>query len=167
MQTAYLYRVTEITPKMLLKFKVSCILLDIDNTVKPYGDDKPYDGVLQWIEQMQKNGIKLMLFSNNYKNTVEPFAKSVGLPFASFCLKPSPIGFIRARLAFNKPLNEILVVGDQLFTDIFGAKLLHMKTLLVDPVDEEKEAKTVKLRRFLLSGAEKKIKSRGEYTEEE
>lgn len=160
MRTAYLKKVTDLNMKMLSKLGVQYILLDIDNTIKKYGDTKPAAGEREWVAQMQAQGVRILLFSNNFKKTVAPFAEGLGLDYLAFCLKPSPLAYLRAVRRFHTNRQNILVVGDQLFTDIFGAKLLAMKTLLVEPLDLNRESATVKLRRCLLSRIKRKITSR-------
>ena len=157
MHTAYLKKVTDLNMEILSKLDVQCILLDIDNTIKKYGDTKPAPGVEEWVAQMRGYGVHILLFSNNFKKAVAPFADTLGLDYLAFCLKPSPLGYLRAIRRFHISRKNILVVGDQLFTDILGAKLLAMKTLLVEPVDPNREAATVKLRRRLLGGIKRRI----------
>ena len=167
MYTLYLNNVTQINKEMLNSVGVKALLLDIDNTIKVYGASKPFSGVMKWVREMEKQNIKIILFSNNYKKVVEPFAESMGLPFVAFALKPSPVAYFRAKKMLNVNFSEIMIVGDQVFTDIFGAKLVGVKSMLVDPVDVEKEGATVKIRRIFTGGAEGRIKSRGLYMLEE
>ncbi|GHU83090.1 hypothetical protein AGMMS50284_6050 [Clostridia bacterium] len=158
MKTLFFESVTNITVPVLKQYNIKCIFLDVDNTVKPHGATVPDECVSKWINQIKEADVKIILFSNNYKKNVEPFANNICCDFVSFCLKPSPIGFIRAKIKSKEKHKNILVVGDQVFTDIFGGKILFFKTALVNPIDEEIESKTVKLRRFLLKGITEKIK---------
>ena len=167
MYTLYLNNVAQIRKEMLEKLEVKVLLLDIDNTIKIYGENKPYKGVLEWIKYIKDSGYEIVLISNNYKETVEPFAKSLGLKYIAFALKPSPLGYVRAKKLINQKFSNMLVIGDQVFTDIFGAKIVGIKSILVDPISKTQEGVTVKIRRVATSYAEKKIKSRGLYTIEE
>lgn len=163
MQTLFFKKVTHITVPILNQLDVTCILLDIDNTIKPYGGKELHEGVESWMNTVKDAGIQIILCSNNYKKNVKPFAERIHCDFISFSLKPSPFGYLRAKLKANTKHKNLLVVGDQVFTDIFGGKILHMKTALVNPIDEACEGKTVKLRRFLLKRITDRIK-RHEYT---
>ncbi len=167
MHTLYLNSVTQINSKMLNSLGVKALLLDVDNTIKIYGANKPYDGITKWIEEMKQNEIKIVLFSNNYKKVVEPLANSLGLPFIAFALKPSPVAYIRSKKILGEKFSNIMVVGDQVFTDILGAKLVGVKAMLVEPVSPSQEGITVKIRRVFTSFAENRIKSRGLYMMEE
>ena len=158
--TGHIDKITDLTPEILEVLGVNTVLADIDNTLKRYGSQEPYEGVEQWIEEMHKNGVKIIICSNNYKSAVEPFAKRINLPFVHMCLKPSPFGFYRAKRKTKAKRREILVVGDQLFTDIFGANISFMKSVLVEPIETSDEAKTVALRRFLESRQRTRILKR-------
>lgn len=160
MKTAHTHKVTDISYDMLSKLCVRYILLDIDNTIKSYGAPAPYEGIEAWLREMKGRGVRVVLCSNNFKSRVKPFSDALGAEYVSFCLKPSPFGFLRAKIRLRAKRHEILVVGDQVFTDIMGAKLLGLKALLVDPVSLENERGTVKFRRFLMKGFRKRIETR-------
>lgn len=160
MKTAYFHKVTDISAHMLSKLHVRFILLDIDNTIKACGTANPYEGIEAWLREMKEHGVRVVLCSNNFKSRVKPFSDALGAEYVSFCLKPSPFGFLRAKTRLHAKKEEILVVGDQVFTDIMGAKLLGLKALLVDPVSLDNERGTVKFRRFLMKGFRKRIENR-------
>lgn len=160
MKTAYTHKVTDISYKMLSKFCVRYVLLDIDNTIKSCGTTKPYEGIEAWLREMKEHGVRVILCSNNFKSRVKPFSDALGAEYVSFCLKPSPFGFLRAKRRLHAKRGEILVVGDQVFTDIMGAKLMGFKALLVDPVSLDNERGTVRFRRFLMKGFRKRIENR-------
>lgn len=160
MKTAYSHKVTDISYEMLSRLQVRFVLLDIDNTIKSYGAPKPYEGIKDWLREMKGHGVRVVLCSNNFKSRVKPFSDALGAEYVSFCLKPSPFGFLRAKKRLHAKRGEILVVGDQVFTDVMGAKLFGLKALLVDPVSLENERVTVKFRRFLMKGFRKRIENR-------
>ena len=54
--------------------------------------------------------------------------------------KPLPVGYRKAAAKLGVPKNEICTIGDQLFTDILGAKLFGIKSILVPPIEPEKTA---------------------------
>lgn len=147
--TAHFVKITEILPDHLDKLCVDTLIIDIDNTLKPYGTHTLACEYSQWLELLLEKGYKVVLCSNNYKRNVSTFAESLGIPFVSMALKPSPLGFIRAVRKMKSKRKNCIVIGDQLFTDIFGAELSFMKSILIEPIEPEKEGKTVKLRRAL------------------
>lgn len=160
LKTLYFPTLLDIEIGTLKQLGIKCILLDIDNTIKPYGAkfiDEPYKN---WINTAKANGIKIILCSNNFKKTVEPIALSINCDFVPFCLKPSPFGYFRAFLKSKEKISDILVIGDQFFTDILGGKIMLAKTFLLEPISATSEGITVKIRRKLTSPFTNKIINR-------
>lgn len=155
--TICLKRVTDITLDLLNDLSVNTMLLDVDNTLAAPESMRLFDGVLDWINTLKKANIKLVIISNNYRRRVEPFANSLDLPFISFAMKPLPFKMARTIKKINSTKSEILLVGDQIFTDILGANLAHIKSVLLEPVVKKSEKITVSLRRYLEKPIRKKI----------
>lgn len=126
--------VTDITPEFLKKHGIKGLVLDVDNTLTTHGNPVPAPGVLEWIADMKRSGIQLMIVSNNTNKRVKPFADMLGLPFVSMGCKPLTFGFSRARKRFDFTAKEIAVVGDQIFTDILGGNVKGMMTIMVTPL---------------------------------
>ena len=135
--TGTLHCVTELTPELLKALNVHMIVLDVDNTMSPHGSQAPFPGVRAWAQSVTASGVKLIVVSNNYKKRVAPFAAQFNLPFVSFACKPA-----------GTPRRECLVVGDQIFTDILGANLCGMRSVLLDPLSPDPSA-TVRFKRSL------------------
>jgi len=146
--TGTLHRVTDITPELLGAMHIRALVLDVDNTMAPHGDQTPYTGVLEWTKRMTAAGVRLVVVSNNYKKRVAPFAAQFSLPYVSFACKPSPFGYLRAKRLSGARVRECLVVGDQIFTDILGANLCGMPSVLLDPIARDPAA-TVRFKRWL------------------
>lgn len=148
MKTVYFQRVTDITPKMLADVHVNTIFLDIDNTIKYTGTTKLLKGTKSWIANMHKNNINIILLSNNFKNSFHEVATNLNLKCVYFSLKPSPFGYLRAKKRYKINFKNTVVIGDQVFTDIFGAKLCGIRAFMVRPLNLSGERVTVKIRRF-------------------
>lgn len=146
--TGTLHCLTEITPELLEALRIRAIVLDADNTMSAHGAQTPFPGVLEWTREMTARGIRLVVVSNNYKKRVAPFAAQFDLPYTSFACKPSPFGYLRARRRCGVKVRECLVVGDQIFTDILGANLCGMQSVLLDPLAPDPSA-TVRFKRRL------------------
>ena len=134
-----LKKVTDISVEMLKKNKIEVILLDSDNTLIDL-DKKPLDGVKEWIQLMKENNIKICILSNSIKKKkVEKIAKYLKVPYIYFAIKPTKIGFNRAKKLLNiKENSHIAEVGDQIFTDVLGTKRMKMFSILTEPICEEK-----------------------------
>ena len=72
--------------------------------------------------------------SNNSEERVSTFSKPLNIPFISKARKPLRKAFNRAKKALNLKDDEIVVIGDQLLTDIFGGNRANLHTILVVPI---------------------------------
>ncbi|MGN1043388.1 MAG: YqeG family HAD IIIA-type phosphatase [Acutalibacteraceae bacterium] len=144
----YIDKVDKISISTLKKLNIRGIILDIDDTLVPHKSSTPNEKIILWIKSIQQNNVKLILVSNNFKKRVESFAKLLNLPYISFGIKPFSHGFKKAIHELGIPKSEIIIVGDQIFTDVLGANFLGIKSILVDPVSKSKTF-MLKLKRFL------------------
>ena len=133
----YLTSVLEITPDIIKKLNGKAIILDVDNTIRQHKDREVFDGVISWVNMIKSCGIFIIIASNNYKKSVEPIANKLNLPYISFCFKPLPFRLKKAAKMLGFKKQNIVVVGDQFFTDIIGGKFLKFKTILTKPLKEE------------------------------
>ena len=131
-------RITDITPAMLKHLGVKALLLDVDNTLVSYAEHEPIEGAIQWTKEMNRAGFKLIVVSNNYASRVAPFVKKFDLPYITFAMKPFPFGYVKASKMLGVPHRECVIIGDQIFTDVTGANLCGMKSILLEPVEMEK-----------------------------
>lgn len=122
------------------------ILLDRDNTIVPRDTKVIPDDTLQWIRDVQAAGIDVALISNNWKRSVVTSDEELGTWSIAPALKPLPISFLRAVRKAGVKRSEALVVGDQVFTDILGAKLAGIDVVLVLPQTEVDLQHTLALR---------------------
>lgn len=136
--TIVLNSVLDINKELLDNNGIKGLILDLDNTLTTHNNPKPADGVLEWIDNMKKSGISLIIVSNNRFDRVRPFAEALGIDFVSDGAKPLTIGFKKARLKMKLSFSEVAIVGDQFFTDILGANLKRIKTIYVFPFELEK-----------------------------
>ncbi len=153
-------RVTDITPGLLMRMRVRGLLLDVDNTLALHGSQTPFAGTVEWSRRLRRRGVRMMIISNNFQNRVLPFAAKYGLPFLSMAMKPFPVGYRKAAERLGIPPEETAAVGDQVFTDILGANLAGMKSILLVPAEKEKSV-SFRLRRLL----ERPVRSRAKRRE--
>ena len=125
--------VMDIDCDLLRRFGVKGLVLDVDNTLTTHGHPEPSQGVTEWLEQMKRAGIQLMILSNNTTERVQPFAKKLGLDFISRACKPIPVGLNKAVKKLGLKKNQVALVGDQIYTDILGANLGGTRSILVEP----------------------------------
>ena len=138
MPNFYYKSVVDIDICFLKDNDIKYILLDIDDTISPHDSTVLVSGFEFWLKNILENNIKIVLVSNNYKNRVEFIAKKLNLPFIYYSFKPSPLGIIKALKIVNGNKRESALIGDQVFTDILGANIYGITSILVDPVSVKK-----------------------------
>lgn len=142
----YFNSVKEITIDFLRENNIKAIIIDVDNTIIDYDKNIP-EGYIEWCNNLKNNGIKFCIVSNTNKiEKVKRVAHAFDIPYFYFAKKPFKTGFKKAmRLLKEKPEN-IASVGDQIFTDVFGANRCRMFPILVKPVDR-RDIFTTRLKR--------------------
>ena len=123
------------------------LIFDIDNTLVPHG--APADErAITLFERLRKIGFDTCLISNNQESRVKPFADRVGSKYVFDAHKPSTKNYKKAMGLMKTSKENTLFVGDQLFTDVWGAKRTGMKSILVKPIHPKEEIQIV-LKRYL------------------
>lgn len=129
----------EIDLDLMKNIGIKAFILDIDNTLtKPHtetGDSYAKDFILK----LKENGFSVCIVSNNIYARAEKFANSVDCDFVCDGNKPSKRPFLKALEILKTEATAVAVVGDQIFTDIWGANRMGMKGILVNPICDEEE----------------------------
>lgn len=123
------------------------IVFDIDNTLVEHGVSAD-ERSRALLSRLKKDGFCLMLLSNNKEERVRPFADAVEVPFIYKAGKPGVKNYKKAMERMGTDAAHTLFVGDQLFTDVWGAKKAGMYTFLTRPIDKKEEIQIV-LKRYL------------------
>lgn len=110
------------------------LLVDADNTLLPYGTLNLADEFRAWLEGAAAMGYRIVVFTNNFGSRAEAIRGTIGLPIVYGWVKPFPWGMRRALRAIGLPRQEVLLFGDQMFTDILGANLCGIDSALVEPL---------------------------------
>lgn len=113
---------------------IRAIISDLDNTLVPWDDPLPNEGLLNWLKQVQNKGFSVYIVSNNSPERVQKFARAFGVPAISKAVKPRRRAFRIACQEMGVTLEETAVLGDQIFTDVLGGNRLGAFTILVVPV---------------------------------
>lgn len=127
------------------------ILFDIDNTLVEH-DAAADKKAIKLFKELSKLGFKTALISNNREPRVKSFAQAVGADDYQFkASKPSPYAYGYQIETFGYKPSEALFFGDQVFTDVWGANLAGVRSVLVCPIAKWKEPLQIKIKRFLES----------------
>lgn len=122
------------------------VIFDIDNTL--VAQNAPVDGrVAKLFAELKGDGLQTCLISNNGEARVKEFAEKLGSHFVPNAAKPSRKAYRKAMEVMGTDRSDTLFIGDQLLTDIFGAKRTGVESVLVDPVDPESDLKRIRFKR--------------------
>lgn len=124
------------------------IILDVDNTFVSRDALLPSEIYMSWLCQLQEAGIKVVLLSNNGGFRAMQINLAVKTQLFTWAGKPWPGAFEKAETFLNLPMSNILVVGDQIFTDVLGAHLKGLKVGLVNPLPGKDFWATTIMRHF-------------------
>lgn len=123
------------------------IIYDIDNTLVPHGAAADQRSILL-VQRLHQIGYDVTLLSNNKKERVEMFNKEIRAKIIWKASKPLKKNYLKAMELMNSSNKDTLFIGDQLFTDVLGAKNVGMHAILVKPMNPKEEIQIV-LKRFL------------------
>ena len=127
--------VFDLTPEKLTRMGKTLVLADLDNTLARYGEKTASAALLNWKEELEQAGIQIYIVSNSRKPTrAKRFSESFGVSFVGHSGKPDTKGFLRALKETGKNRQQALMVGDQIFTDIWGAHNAGVLAVLTQPI---------------------------------
>lgn len=127
--------ITDISPDFLEELCIKGLILDVDNTIAKYSESVPGDDIRGWCEKVKAKEIKLFILSNSKRpDRVRRMSEAIGAPFIYRAGKPSRRGFMETEKKLGLRGSEIAVVGDQIFTDVLGAKRAGMRAFIVYPL---------------------------------
>ncbi len=125
------------------------MLLDLDNTLVPYGEYDPIpEDAMKWLEKVKEKGFKYALYSNATKWKVDLIRKQTGMFCVHRAYKPWPLKLGPCMRNLDLPKAQVLTIGDQMFTDILGGNMSGIYTILVEPT-HEKDFWGTKILRFM------------------
>lgn len=144
----------------LYENKIRLIFMDIDNTMVPYTSNKPTPDSLQLIESLKEMGFMVVFISNNNKERVSTFCEGLDIPCVHFALKPLKRGFKKGLKLVRKIYqpDEVVVIGDQLMTDIVGGNKMGFTTILVSAILKKSDIFSTRINRKRERRIMKKLK---------
>lgn len=137
----------EIDFEALFKEGYRGVIFDIDNTLVPHGAPATKEAKAFFV-RLKEIGLSTMLLSNNKEPRVKSFADEVKSPYIFKGGKPAKGGYEKAMERMGTNMSNTIFVGDQLFTDVWGAKRMGIRNFLVKPIHPKEEIQIV-LKRYL------------------
>lgn len=131
----------------LYKDGVRGLIFDIDNTLVPHG--APADERARALfRRLKEIGFTCCLLSNNRAHRVELFNKDIKVKYIYDARKPSRTNYEKAMKLMGTDKSNTVFIGDQLFTDIYGAKRTGIANILVAPIHPKEEIQIVLKRKL-------------------
>lgn len=143
----YLDSTYDIDFEALYKEGYRGIIFDIDNTLVPHGA-KADERACALFDRLREIGFSYIMLSNNKEPRVKMFCDEVRAPYICKAGKPKPAGYRRAMEQIGTDCKNTIFIGDQIFTDVYGANLAGLRTILVKPIHPKEEIQIV-LKRYL------------------
>ena len=123
------------------------LIFDIDNTLVPHG--APADErAKKLFAKFKSLGFHCCLISNNQEPRVKMFNQDIQVDYVYNAHKPSTKNYKKAMEMMGTNQKNTLFIGDQLFTDVWGAKRTGIANILVKPIHPKEEIQIV-LKRYL------------------
>lgn len=116
---------------------IKCILFDLDNTIVPITIKKPNKKIKDLFTELKNKGFKLIIFSNNNKTRLKPFKDELEVDCAFSCKKPMKKKYEIILDDYKYAVSEVVIIGDNIVTDILGGNKVGITTILVNPISNK------------------------------
>lgn len=135
----------DIDYKHLYELGYRGLIFDIDNTL--VFDCAPADQrAIDFITKIKQMGFKVCLLSNNNEKRVKLFCEDMDIPYIFKAKKPSPDGYVKAMTVLGTDRSNTIFIGDQIFTDVWGARNANVKVIMVKRLNR-KEQNHIRMKR--------------------
>jgi len=116
---------------------ITGLLADLDGTLVGDHQDDVASSVTAWVGGLRAAGIDVCIVSNSGPARVAPLAAALDVPYVAHAAKPLRRGIDAGLRVLARPANDVALVGDQLFTDVWGGRRSHLLTILVAPRSDD------------------------------
>ena len=152
--------------KKLKKDNIRYLLFDLDNTIARSYDKLPPKEAIELFKKLQKEGFTTIIISNALPRRAKRYAEKLSSDYYYLSQKPNKKNYLKIIDKYKTNVDEMICIGDQIYTDIKGAKRLGIKSILVDYISKRESLLTIpnrlKEKVFIYK---KEVIKRGEYYE--
>lgn len=127
---------------------ITAIILDLDNTLDSHKTKTPSPRALAFLDKLKSMGFSFCIISNGKQKRVETYLQGLQIPFVAKAGKPLKKSYKKALRILSTPPQCTAFIGDQIFTDIWGANRMGLVTILTEPI-EQFENSFFYIKRFL------------------
>ncbi len=138
----YLQSIYEITVDKLKKLNIDTVIFDIDNTLVPYWIKEPDSRLTDFFKNLISHNIKLGVLSNSKEQRSRIFCQNINIPYVYKAKKPSIKGLYKITDMLGSSIDKTMLVGDQIFTDVWCANRAGAYSVLVKQISKKDELLT-------------------------
>ena len=156
---AHAKSIYEIDLKFYEKLGIKYVFCDLDNTLDSYKQKTPLAKAKELVEGLKNIGIELIILSNNTGERVKKYSSELGVKYWSSLGKPFAIRLKRIMKNLGISKDEVIMIGDQIVTDISCANGAKIKSILTEKLVEEDQP-TTRFNRLLDNPLRKKLRKK-------
>ena len=134
---AHSQSIYEIEPEFYLRNNVKTLFMDLDNTLDSYRAREPKERTIAYVKALKEKGITPIIISNNKAKRVSGYANKLGIDFLSSAHKPFSRRIKKEIAKRGLTPDDVMLVGDQLMTDVLAAKGAKIKVVLTEKIVKE------------------------------
>ena len=146
---------------------VTGIICDLDNTLVGARVPSATPELAAWLERVRAMGFRVIIVSNNRRARVSRFAEPHGIPYIYSARKPVRTAFRKALALLGVEAGQAVVIGDQLLTDVLGARRTGLRVILVRPIAPAEESVFTRVNRLIERAALRRLTRRGLWPKED
>ena len=126
---------TEVSAADLKAAGIEAVILDLDNTLVGWQRHDVPEAVLSWLRGLKDSGLKLCLLSNTrFGRRLKKLSEELDIPSVRQAMKPGKKGFRAAMALMGSEPSSTVMIGDQMFTDVWGANRSGIYSIMVQPM---------------------------------
>ena len=126
-------RFEDVTPELLKREGVKLLLCDLDNTLRLHSEKEPADDLADWVEELKKAGVMLVVISNNgRKKMMQKFCEPIDVPCVWWAKKPVKTKLVEAMEKYQFRPCETVMLGDKWSTDVLAARFAGIRAWQVE-----------------------------------
>lgn len=138
------YSVDTISIEHLKQQGIKGVILDLDDTLISQNSNEISKERAIWLQEIISNFNVYLVTNNRSLNRIRIFQSQFNIPAIIKAGKPGKKSLLLAIKKMNLNFDEIVMIGDRLFTDVFAGNRVGVKTFLVTPIRESKIFKWVR-----------------------
>ncbi|WEV36429.1 YqeG family HAD IIIA-type phosphatase [Lactobacillus sp. ESL0677] len=133
---------------VLHQMGIKAVFSDLDNTLLAWNEFETAKKMDQLNRRLAAAGVTLVVISNNNALRVGKVLNPYHIEFVAKARKPLPFAITKKRKEMGLTKKQVMMVGDQLITDIQAGNLAGVESVLVKPLIETDKWNT-RINRFL------------------